>query len=558
MSKLIIKDQDILELLEYSKGVEDLVAHSRANRDLYRRLKRATSFLPDNSRAKQRLWHVEHQTTEIPKCKTCMVREVSWIIHKNKGYNRFCSSKCAQASAEVKELTQQTNLAKYGVEWNIQSEQSIKKAAQTLELNYGVTSLSELMTLPEFVDKRKQTNMTRYGSAYALSADTGPRVKAEQTMLYKYGTTIPMKNAGIRNKVKELWRNKPNSKLTKEQTTVLTDPRNLSKLNLKYTVSSIAKQINISQPTVSKYFKKYNIKTIKHSNYSTGEVSMAEFVKEHYSGIIELNTRSVISPLELDIYLPDLKLAIEYNGTYWHSELSGKDKKYHISKMQQCNDKGIRLIQVTDVEWITKRNIIESKIIQALKQTGTKIYARKCEIVEVSNAVAREFQDNTHVQGSCNARYNYGLQYEGEIVALMTFSKPRYHNKFQYEMIRYSTKLNTSVVGGASRLLKHFIRVISPISIISYCDLRYGTGNMYEQIGMTFAYSTPPNYKYFKRNSGSCPELYTRVAFQKHKLASKLEVFNPDLTEYQNMIANGYDRIWDCGNHVYVWMNEIT
>lgn len=47
--------------------------------------------------------------------------------------------------------------------------------------------------------------------------------------------------------------------------------------------------------------------------------------------------------------------------------------------------------------------------------------------------------------------------------------------------------------------------------------------------------------------------LESRIKYQKHKLLKLLKAFSPSLTEWENMKNNGYDRIWDCGNDVWIW-----
>jgi hypothetical protein len=129
----------------------------------------------------------------------------------------------------------------------------------------------------------------------------------------------------------------------------------------------------------------------------------------------------------------------------------------------------------------------------------------------------------------------------------MTFGKSRYNKAYEYELLRFANKCNINVIGGFSKLLKYFITTYSPKSIITYADRRFSNGNVYEKNNFTFLHNSKPNYYYTKYDK----HLYSRVVFQKHKLNNKLEVFNSELTEWENMQLNNYDRIWDCGNKVY-------
>lgn len=282
---------------------------------------------------------------------------------------------------------------------------------------------------------------------------------------------------------------------------------------------------------------------------SKAELEIAEFIKSKGFEVIQ-NTHSIIPPKELDIFIPELNMAIEFDGIYWHSELSNKPKSYHLDKTKECNKKGIRLIHIFEHEWIHKKDLVLSRISNILGQSN-RIYARKCEILELSSKESRPFLDVNHIQGGCPASIHLGLQYNDNIVAVMTFGKPRFSKTAEWELIRYSNIMGSSVVGGASRLFKYFIKINQPTNIISYSDIRWNTGNLYTQLGFEHIRDSAPNYFYFSRNKTT--ELYSRNKFQKHKLEKILEFFDPNLSEWENMKINNYNRIWDCGNSVFVW-----
>jgi hypothetical protein len=260
---------------------------------------------------------------------------------------------------------------------------------------------------------------------------------------------------------------------------------------------------------------------------------------------------------ELDIYIQSHNLAIEFNGIYWHSEAMGKCRSYHLNKTNECSGKNIQLLHIFENEWdnITKQEIWKSIINTKLNICNSKIFARKCTINEVDNKTAKQFLLNNHLQGHIPSSINIGLYYENELVSLMTFGKSRYNKSYQYELIRFCNKINTLVIGGASKIFKYFISNYTPLSLISYADLRYSTGAIYEKLGFTKLKSSTPNYFYFHKNNKL--KLMSRLQFQKHKLQGKLETFDTELSEYQNMLNNGYDRIWDCGNGVYEYKNNM-
>ena len=264
------------------------------------------------------------------------------------------------------------------------------------------------------------------------------------------------------------------------------------------------------------------------------------------------NTRMIISPKELDIYLPEHNLAIEFNGSYWHSELHGKDKTYHLNKTNLCKDQGIHLIHIWEHDWILKKDLVKSRI-KAKLGLNDRVYARKCVLKEINSKVTTEFLNNHHIQGNCPASVRYGLYYSEKLIAVMTFGKSRYKKDVEYELLRYCSKQGVNVTGGASKLFKKFTREYSPASVISYSDRMWNTGGLYEQLGFEYSHSSNPAYYYTKDYF----DFENRVIYQKHKLKDKLDIFDPLLTEWENMQANSYDRIWDCGNDVWLFGTEV-
>ena len=160
---------------------------------------------------------------------------------------------------------------------------------------------------------------------------------------------------------------------------------------------------------------------------------------------------------------------------FWHSTRY-KNKKYHSKKSDLCSEKDIKLFHIWEDDWINKKEIVKSIIKSKLNIIDNKIYARKCEIKEINNKICSEFLENNHIQGNINCKIKIGLYYDNELISIMTFGKKRLalgnktQNNNEYEMLRFCNKLNTSVVGGASKLFKYFIQKYDPIEIISYAD----------------------------------------------------------------------------------------
>lgn len=260
------------------------------------------------------------------------------------------------------------------------------------------------------------------------------------------------------------------------------------------------------------------------------------------------NSYRILDKKQLDYYIPGYKLAIECNGDYWHSESCNKTKNYHLSKTLECEAKGIQLLHIFESSWIEKKNIWTSIINNKLGKSE-KIMARKCILKEVPKAEEKEFLESNHLQGFTGSSICYGLYYQDELVCLMSFGKPRFTNKYDWELIRLCTKIGMNVVGGASKLLNYFHKN-NKGSLISYSDRLYSNGSIYKQLGFSFSHYSEPGYYYFK-NGG----IHTRQQFMKHKLKNKLERFDPNLTESENMRINGYHKVWDCGQGVWIKYN---
>jgi very-short-patch-repair endonuclease len=249
-----------------------------------------------------------------------------------------------------------------------------------------------------------------------------------------------------------------------------------------------------------------------------------------------VNDRTLIAPYELDIVVPEKNIAIEYDGLYFHRD---KDD-YH--KKVMCDSIGIRLIKIFDDE---NEDIVYSRLRSIFGITEKKIHARKCSVIELTETECREFIETNHIQGWCQSKHRYGLIHSGELVAVMTFGLSRFNKEYQYELLRFCSLNDTNVIGGASKLLKHFMSSAKPDSIISYCDLRWGTGKLYENMGFTELKQTEQGFSWYKGG-----KRYSRMTFQRWKLIEKYPEFSSMKTE-DIMVQLGYSKIYDFGNKVY-------
>ncbi len=426
------------------------------------------------------------------------------------------------------EKSKQTKLEKYGDEFFSNKE----SAKQTKLEKYGNENFTNR-------EKAKQTSLQRYGNEHYCNPD-----KIKKTNLKKYGHD----NFSKTDKFKKMMFDRVLSRLDTVIPLFNYDSYSgVSGFKYKFKCKTCNNDFSSSIDN-----GKIPICTTCYpslSGTSLVELEIVSFIKQHYSGEMIQNDRTILNGQELDIYLPQLNLAIEVDGIYYHSEISGnKNKNYHVNKTNICDNKGIRLIHIFDTEWINFSEKIKSLLLNLIITNSNRIFARRCIIKELPSSDCNLFLNHNHLQGEDKSSIRLGLFHNGELVSVMTFGKSRYDKTLEWEMYRFCNKLNISIVGGANKLFKYFVNRYDPKSIVSFSDNRFFNGNVYGKLGFKFKSNSAPNYFYFNKN-----RLYSRQKFQKHKLKNILEIFDSNLSEWQNMQMNGYDRIWDCGNKKWIW-----
>lgn len=401
-------------------------------------------------------------------------------------------------SKEITEKIQQTNLKKYGSISPFGNKQVQEKAKQVVKEKYGVDNVFSLKSF---------------------------QLQREQIMMKKFGVKCTKQ-----------------AQISKETQDVIFDKTKFAEFMRNRTIYRAAKELNISDQTVSKYVKKYSVDFLRSKSYL--EQEMKKFLESYTDHFVQ-NDRIQIKPYELDFYLADYKLAIEMNGDYWHSD-ARLSNNYHQKKWSQCKEKDIQLFQITESSWNTKQEILKSMIKNKMNETSEKIGARLCSIKELTSS--KNFFDLNHIQGFKAAKLTYGLYYQNELVMAMSFGHPRFNKDYEWEIIRIGTKLDFGVSGGVSKLFNHFLKEKDPKSIISYSANDYGMGNVYNSLGFSFSHLSSPNYIWTDGLNQ-----FSRYQTQKHKLGKILgESFNQKLSEKENMEQNGFMRIFDSGNSVWV------
>jgi len=260
----------------------------------------------------------------------------------------------------------------------------------------------------------------------------------------------------------------------------------------------------------------------------------------------QIEQNSKIDRKELDIYIPALKLGIEYCGLYWHND-TRIDAKYHHDKMKLANSHGIRLITIFEDEWLEREPQIKSFLQSVLGVSETKLFARKCNIQQINKSQCDNFMDTYHIQGaSISSIVSFGLYYNEELIGVISGSKHHRAGHNDLVLDRLCFKTGVTVAGGASRLLSRLMqwgRESGFTTMISWSDQRYSEGNVYRKMGFTLDEILKPDYSYVNG--------YKRISKQsckKSAIAKKWpEIYHPDKTEREMMIEVGYPRIWDCG-----------
>lgn len=479
-----------------------------------------------------RLFHYanpEYLSTPVM-CAKCSEQVVT-LTAKGR-WSEYCSAKCrgSHNSAKSREQAVQTSLNNWGVENPAQHEEIRKKMQATLNHRIGVDHALQSKDIQE---QKKNTMMERHGVEHAAQSR-----EFQEKMISSY-----LKNWGVSN---PSLRHIPPESYDKLHNETWLDHNSETS-----TCQEMADLLQVSEWLVAGALKKFGIVPKKQNYYrSAAEIDIEDYIKSIRPDLTVLTSdRKLIPPYEIDIYIPELALAFEYNGLYYHSEEFGKTSKYHLMKTTRCHERGVRLIHIWENDYIKSKEVLFSKIANLLHKS-VPIYARKCTIDTLSIADARAFLNSTHIQGYCNSTIKLGLRYNNEIVACMTFIPTRFSNDAEWELLRYSSKLHHNVVGGFSKLLTHFVRTQST-SIISYSDKCWSTGDVYRLNGFDHIRTSKPSYFYTKDGVN----VYHRMSFQKKKMKTKLEYFDPALTESENMKNNGFIKIWNCGNDAWLFNN---
>ena len=489
--------------------------------------------------ATEAMFWVLNNLSDYPSCKGCGTKLSSFHwepflrlnLRENpeikQGYRPFCGKSCAYLHGTKKESFKKTCLDKYGVEHPMQT--------------------------PEVLLKIKATNIAKYGESDPMKW-TGE--KFQSAILAKYGTPVVRHIPGTHTKIVETI-SENSTKALPQKIKILEDE---FQVECQTDISSLGKIYRVSdilfswKHTCGKHYESFiSARGIRRcpscsSGTSKGEQEVAKYIQSLGVGV-EQRARGVIPPRELDIWVPDKQIAIEFDGTYWHNA-KFEDKRQCIQKLEMCEKLGYQLITLQEHLWVNRRELVEGRL-RSIFGLNRKIAARKCEVRQIDNHQAKKFLEGAHLQGYARSSVQLGLFSGEELVSIATFSKPRWAKKFDWELIRMATLPGIVVQGGASKLITTFRNNHSG-SLISYADRCWSTGNVYRQVGFRFSHNTTPSYWWVHHFLGT----YARYQTQKKKLPKLLgdlgKEFHQELSEDDNMRMAGFLPLYDRGNSVWV------
>jgi len=434
------------------------------------------------------------------------------------------------------------------------SEQAKVNRKQGLLKKYGVDSA---MKVPEIAKKSHEILCQKYGDKGPLG-NAEVRQKSKETMLSRYGVQFPSQSPDIisekQQKYKQVYGVDNHWQLHINHYDIWSDPARLEQylrqLSQKPTYAELAEFFNVDRTGINAKILKLNLtKYIDiRPAYSKYEKEVVDYLKST-CGLtdcdIQCNVRGLLpNPTqEIDIYIPSKKIGIEFNGDYWHCDLFYNDhggrSTYHQDKSLGAERVGIFLFHIFEYEWLLpeKRANILNRLCTLFGYNQIKIPARKCLVVELTRAQKKNFLSQYHIQGNDRSAKYFGLEYNGEIVACMTFGRSKFVG-YDWELSRFCNKHNTIVQGGASKLFAYFISTLSPgSSIVSYNDITKTRGDIYRILGFQLKSVNQPNYVW--------------INFHNHDIRSRYQ--EQKAGENARMVKAGYHRLCDCGTKTWVY-----
>lgn len=292
---------------------------------------------------------------------------------------------------------------------------------------------------------------------------------------------------------------------------------------------------------------------------SKGEQELFSWV----SKLVECNNNNWLvlakHGMQLDIVVPSLKLAIEYNGIYWHTT-DHRYPNYHKWKQEISREQGYRVVYVHEDDWKLNRGAVKHTLRHILGKTKERLQARKLAVkrtTKLDSKAVKEFFTKYHIQGYPNkiSGMAYGLFDGFNLVACMLFTNVRSERGSQqvegeWELLRFASAC--SVAGGASKLFTNFVRDNSPIRVISYSDNDMFEGSLYETLGFSFVKDVRPDYKVIQGGRRRHKSFFCKSRLKKMLGPD----YDEDLTERELCGKLGLKRIYDSGKKKWEYIPD--
>jgi len=388
----------------------------------------------------------------------------------------------------------------------------------------------------------------RFCSKKCANSSDATRTKFKQTMLERYGVDNPRKSPEIIKTARK--RNLceygvMNTRLPNEVTKILESKDLLDEQLGIYSVPQLAEKLNVDMTTIYKYANQYDIVPYRFDGFEQNVINILKDMNVSYTR----NSRKIIKPLEIDIFLPEHNIAIECNGDYWHSHEKLQDKLYHYTKWKMCNDRGIHLIQIFESDWNKHQDKFEAMILSliGLKDDGTP--ARKCLITRIDAKIARPFVDEYHLQNFVGGTHFGAFDNENKLVGVMTFGYTRGSKESRrFELKRWVTD-NKTHPGLFSKTFKFAQQEMNFHEVVSFSMNDWFTGDVYEKCGFSKGRVLMPGYSYLFKNQRTHLSNFTKANIKK----KFPDIFNESLTEREMMEKLGIPKIYDSGKIEWIW-----
>lgn len=463
-----------------------------------------------------------------------------------RGFKLFCNSSHAgkylqlEHGDSIRKKSKRTLMENYGVSNPFKIPSSIENQKKAMALKRG-SILSE-----DHKASIKKGMVNKYGVENPSQAEI-IRDKITSTMIGKYGGYYIGSEEGVRAR-KESW---IANRLTKleiiDKISLLEDYVDSKR---EYKACCLECNLEFLTSIANGFVRKCPRCHFIPANRSKKEAELSEIVERMGEVVLtNVKNKNLIYPLSLDIWIPEKNIAIEFNGDYYHCD-KFKDKNYHLKKLKECEAKGIKLIQIFEHEYDVKRDLIVGRLKSILNKNEKTIGARRLSLTKLKPVEERLFFEQNHIQGYVPSSHCFALVRGSEVLAAMSFGRPRFDKKSKVELLRFASKSGYTIPGAGSKLLNNAKHLWEGGTLISYCDRRWSDGEFYKRVGFSLARISSPSYIYVHART---KQIVSRYSAQKHRLKSLLgDNYDESLTEGENMEMNKFFKLWDCGQMVYV------